>query len=121
MKNTLLAAAAALTLITGTAIAGEGKGEPFPFRAAGLTVSASPALHADTGSAAYPDVTGRPAQLQAAINPDLIPPNGSEGSVQTANSLPAGSSEGTVAYAQAQSVMRYLAQQASRPAEMAQR
>ncbi len=112
MKTTLLAAAA-LSLITATtARAGEGNGEPFPFHAPGVTTYVPFATYAaDTGSAAYPDLAGRSSQVVTAGNSDLLPTVGSEGAVQTANSLPHGFEDGTVALGQAQSVQRYLAQQ----------
>ena len=121
MKTIILAAAAALMLNTGTALAGEGEGEPFPFRAPGLTTSVNPAVHANTASEPYPDLAGYPTQIEAAINPDLVPPNSSEGIIQTAASLPRGFSDGMVAYAQVQSVRRYLAQRIRRATDTAQR
>lgn len=101
MKTTLRAAAAALSLLAATAAhaESEGNGEPFPFRAPGMTAVTSPTYAADTGSAAYPDLTGRPSQVVTAGGPDVLPANGSEGAVQTANSLPRSAMEGTVAYA----------------------
>lgn len=124
MKTTLIAAAAALSLFTvDAAHAGEGNGEPFPFRAPGLMALAAPqALAADTGSAAYPDLAGRSSQVVTA-GASLLPATGSKGIVQTANSLPRGAMVGAVAYTQARSVQRYLAQQEvalARPAWTAQ-
>lgn len=49
----------------------------------------------------------------------VLPANGSEGAVQTAASLPSGFSDGTVAYAQAQSVARYLAAREAEQARLA--
>ena len=110
MKTTLFAAAATLSLVTAAAAhAQEGLGEPFPFRAPGLTVVSPLAYAADTGSAAHPDLTGRPCELVSAGNG----PNAatliitSEGTVQTVNSLPRGSVAGTIAYTQTQSVRRH--------------
>ena len=110
MKTTL-AAVAALCLLTATAAhAGEGNGEPFPFRGPGLMTTVVPrAFAADTGSDGYPDLDGRPFWIETAGGSD-VPVTGSEGVVQTVNSLPRGFEDGTVAYAQAQSVRRYLVQ-----------
>ena len=44
----------------------------------------------------------------------VLPPNGSEGILQTANSLPPGFMIGTPEYAYAQSVQRYFAARAAR-------
>lgn len=49
----------------------------------------------------------------------VLPASGSEGAVQTAASLPIGASDGTVAYAQAQSVARYLAAREAEQARLA--
>ncbi len=100
MKTTLLAAMAALTLVVATAAAhaGEGNGEPFPFHAPGVTIFVTPQTYAaDTGSAAYPDLAGHPSWAVVAGGTDAFPTNGSEAAVQTANSLPRGAMEGTVA------------------------
>ena len=110
MKTTLLAAAAALSLATATAHAARGDSDPFPFRAPGITV-VTPQATADTGSQAYPDLTGRPSWVMTAGGPDAVPMTGSQAGVETANSLPRGFREDTVAYAQALSVQRYFAAQ----------
>ena len=119
MKTILRVALAALSLVA-AAHAGEGNGEPFPSSVPGLTTVSPRAYAADTGSAAFPDLAGRPSWMVAAGGVDVLPSNGSEGAVQTANSLPRGALDGTVAYAQAESVRRHLAQQAGRPAQVAQ-
>lgn len=120
MKTTMTAIAAALSLLATTAAhAGEGNGEPFAFRAPGVTAATAPAFAADTDSAAYPDLAGRPSWAVAAGSPDALPATGSEGAVQTASSLPRGAMDGTAAYAQAQ-LARALARQAAPPAGTAQ-
>ena len=121
--NILTFAIAALLIASASvARAGEGNGDPFPFRAPGVTNVVSPQTYAvDTGSAAYPDFTGRSSWTVAAGGADALSANGSEGAVQTAKSLPQGFAEGTVAYAQAQSVRRYLARQETGQARMAER
>ena len=112
MKLTLLAAAAALSIVTAAAHAeSEGAGDPFAFSAPGITFAA-PRAYADTGSANYPDLRGRPSETATADHLDAAPAAGSEGSVQTANSLPRGFSDGTVAEAQARSVARFFAERA---------
>jgi hypothetical protein len=74
---------------------------------AALVLSA-PAL-ADVGSESYPDFVS--AHAVPVTAGQVLPPNGSEGVVQTANSLPAGFAVGTPAYNYAQSVQRYFAAQ----------
>ena len=99
------AAGLALSVPAGRAFAGEGNGDPFPFRAA-PRVTAGPAFVADTGSAAYPQPTGNGAQPSSLAQ--LEPAFGSEAPVQTAASLPRGAGTGTVAYVQAQSLSRSM-------------
>ena len=117
MRTTLFAAAAALSLVAATAThaasGGAGNGDPFPFRAPGMTVVVNPHSYTDTGSIAYPDLTGRPSQVVTAGSPGVVPMTGGQGGVETANSLPRGFQDGTVAYAQQQSVQRYFAAQAA--------
>ena len=122
MTTTLRAAVAALSLLaTASAHAeAEGNGEPFPFHVPGTTVSSPRSYAADTGSAAYPKVAGRPSWVALPGGPDGVPSTGSEGTVQTANSLPPGALGGTAAFAQGRSVQRYLAQQAIGRAQIAQ-
>lgn len=103
MKTSFLAASA-LALMLGAAHAGEGNGDPFPNTKAGRVVVANETLSSN-GAEAYPSF-GR--VVTVLTQGDVLPSNGSEGMVQTANSLPAGALEGTVAYAQAQSVQRWV-------------
>ena len=107
MKLTILATVAALSLATTAHAESEGAGDPFAFRAPGIT-TVNPSTYADTGSAAFPDLTGRISQAALAGGPNTVATAGSEGTVQTAASLPRGFSDGTVAYTQAQSVARFL-------------
>ena len=102
----LAAAAVSLALSSGLARAGEGNGDPFPFQAASW-VTSGPAFMSDTGTQGYPQLTGRAVQPSSLAM--LEPMAGTEAPVQTAQSLPRGFEEGSVAYAQAQSVNRYLA------------
>ena len=104
--------ALALLMITatplGAAFAGEGSGEPFPNFTAGGTVVANRVL-SDTGSQATPSYG---LGVTVLTQGDLLPSDGSNSIVQTANSLPPGFEAGTVAYAQAQSIQRWaMAQQ----------
>ncbi len=108
MKTTLLAAAALFGLALAPAMAGEGQGNPFPGNFGTLTVTRSLPQVADTGSQAYPDFTGRPGSDLPSLMAEVLPTNGSEGAVQTANSLPSGAEDGTVAYAQARSVNAWM-------------
>lgn len=127
MTKINLIAAAILALSAGTALAGEGAGNPFPFSAPNGAVADVPvAVQQMTGQT--PLLTKNPpnsvpygwrdmttAMRQYATAPimggNVLPTNGSQGAVQTANSLPSGFEAGTVPYEQAQSVQRYLAQQ----------
>ena len=105
-------AAVVLSLSAGQAFAEtEGNYEPFPFRAGDLLTAGRPFV-ADTGSAAYPQPTGN--TTQPSYLAQLEPMAGSEAIVQTANSLPRGFEDGSVAYAQAKSLNRYLAGRLSR-------
>ena len=104
MKTSFLAISA-LALMIGTAHAeSEGNGDPFP-NAAPRAVVANQVL-SDTGSETTPHY-GR--AIAVLTQGDLLPTNGSEGAVQTANSLPTGAAEGTVAYAQARSMRQWVA------------
>jgi hypothetical protein len=120
MRTTLLAAMAALSLASLPAFAGEANNEPFGQPNFGAVTITNPAATADTGSAAYRSFAGHGGVVMAEGR--LIQPNGSQAEVATANSLPKGFSDGTAAYAQAQSVQRYLQAQIARHyAERAQR
>lgn len=103
--KTILIAAAALALTAGGAWAGEGNGEPFGNGAAGRFRVPVVAFN-DTGSTGY---IRTERALPRLANAELLPQTGSEVPVQTANSLPVGAEEGTVAYAQALSVQRWVA------------
>lgn len=105
MKTTFIAAAL-LALTMGMAHAeSEGNGEPFPNHASTGNVVANQVL-SDTGSEAAPRF-GRGVTLLT--QGDVLPTDGTESAVQTANSLPRGFEAGTVAYAQAESVQRWAA------------
>ncbi len=108
----VLAAAMALSFSAGAAVAeGEGNGEPFPFRAVAQITTGSTFV-AGTGSDAYPQPMDN--MVQRSSLGQLEPAPGSEAPVQTALSLPRGAVEGTVIYAQAQSVGRYQAARSER-------
>ncbi len=97
--KTLMLALAALTIAAAPSFAGEANGEPFPNRTPGTATYVGQQA-ADVGSAAYPDVTGRPGTQLMVAAADLAPQTGSEAPVQTANSLPVGAAQGTTAYVQ---------------------
>ena len=105
-KLIIIATVAALSLSTTAFAEGEGNGDPFPFRAQPQTAYVS--ATADVGSQQYP--AANPALSFASNGAAILPENGSNGPVQTANSLPAGFEQGTVAYMQAQSINRWYAQ-----------
>lgn len=118
MKTFILAAIVAFSLGLAPAMAAEGNSEPFPFNAGGFTTRApltAPRV-ADTGSEAYPSIVGRPGSDLPALAGNVVPTNGSEGIVQTANSLPAHFEEGTVAYAQATRIHNWMLAHALRNA-----
>ena len=79
----------------------------------------SQAQFADTGSQAYPNVAGRAGADLPSLAGNVLPTNGSQGIVQTANSLPAHFEEGTVAYAQAKSVQNWMVAHNGRAAAFA--
>ena len=89
--------AAALTLAALPAFAQEGR-DPFAINTPGVTTYVTTQA-ADVGSSAYPSVAGRPGSSLSMLAGDILPVNGSEGLIQTANSLPVGFTDGTVAYA----------------------
>jgi hypothetical protein len=116
MKRILLAAVAAFGFAAGAVQAGEGNQDPFPPATDGTQVVSSPATP-DTGSEAYPIFSGPTVPV---ISGGVLPSNGSEGIVQSANSLPRGFADGTPAYAYAQSVNRYFAARAQQAVQTAQ-
>lgn len=69
---------------------------------------------AGTGSEAYSAFASNRSTAVVAGTDLLVPTDGGDGSAQTADSLPPGAMEGTVAYAQAQSVARYFAERDGR-------
>jgi hypothetical protein len=74
------------------------------------SILSSPAL-VQTGSETYQGLTGPSVPVMSG---QVLPSNGSEGAVQTANSLPPGFTLGTPEYNYAQSVQRYFAARAAR-------
>jgi hypothetical protein len=111
MKISLIAMATIVSLASAPAVrAGEGNGPDFPGLLQPHAVLANP-MTAQTGSEAYPAAIG--TTLNPVVAGNVLPTNGSEGIVQTANSLPPGFTNGTSAAEYAQSVQRYWA---SRPA-----
>ena len=107
-KILITATVAALSLAS-TAFAGEGAGDPFPYRAP--TTPTSVMMSADTGSAQYPAFN--PALSTPPLGEPTLPENGQNGIVETANSLPKGAMDGTVQDRYAQSVNRWFASQAT--------
>lgn len=103
MKNTLIAAAALLSLSALPALAGEGTGDVFALRTPGVTTTTTNmtvAAAADTGSSQYPNVAGRPGSFLGVFASNIVPETGSEAPVQTANSLPRGAEQGNLSYVQ---------------------
>jgi hypothetical protein len=113
MKTMLLAAAAVLSLPVGAALAASPYnvlGNPVPFSAPATSVVAAPPS-SDTGSQAYQGSAPGPAL--PVVEGTVLPTNGSDGIVQTANSLPPGFERGTAGLTQDQSVDRYLQAEAA--------
>jgi hypothetical protein len=112
--KTILCAGLILTAFAAMpAMAGEGNGEPFPAYNGGLTTIVT-SQRADVGSAAYPDIRGRPGTFIELSAGAIVPETGSEQPIQTANSLPPGFTAGLPVYAQLPSV------QPARTAQVAQ-
>ena len=84
MRNALLAALAALPFASLPAFAGEGNGAPFAYAGSGSNAASLAA--ADAGSEARPASRGSVVSTGGA---KLAVAGGSEGLIQTANSLPA--------------------------------
>jgi hypothetical protein len=108
MKTMLFAAAVALSLSAGTASAAPPYnvvGNPFPLSAPSTSIVATPPA-SDTGSQAYQG--SGPDHAALVFEGQVLPTNGSNGIVQTANSLPPGFQRGVAAYTQGQSVGRSL-------------
>ena len=108
MKTLILAAAILGLGVAAPAFAGEGQGDPFAYSTTAGTRLIRQAQAPDVGSAQYPNIVGRPGSNLPRLAGAILPTDGNEGVVQTANSLPRGAEEGTVTYAQAQSVNRWM-------------
>ena len=91
----ILIAATALSLVAATAIAGEGGGNPFPFAAPPVTTDN--ANYKQAASALQNPFPYRTPGV--AVTMSVLPTNGSEGAVQTANSMPPHFEDGAVAIA----------------------
>lgn len=96
--KTILFALVASTALAMPVLAAEGNGEPFPLRTPGVTTNVSRQQRADVGSAAYPNVIGRPGSALTQVAGDIVPDTGNEAVVQTANSLPRGFTQGLPVY-----------------------
>lgn len=101
-SSALLAAAfVALALGVTPAFAGEGRGDPFASASGGWTTAARlRSVAADVGAEQQYRTSGRPG-TDLLLSAELLPVNGSEGVVQTANSVPPKFTDGTVQFAQA--------------------
>jgi hypothetical protein len=106
MKRMLLAMATIATMAASLAAHAEGNGPDFPGLLQPHGVLANPTV-AQSGSEAYPVAVG--TTLNPVVAGGVLPTNGSEGVVQTANSLPREFANGTPAFEYAQSVERYWA------------
>ena len=106
----ILIAAVSLLALSGIRnVYAESNGPALVERPASAAAVLSAPAPADVGSESYPGFAS--AHAVPVTAGQVLPPNGSEGVVQTANSLPAGFAVGTPAYDYAQSVRRYFAAQ----------
>ena len=103
MKSSILVATLALAFGAHAAYAAEGAGDPFPFRAPGVTTSLQNFKQAPGGmDDPYPMKV--PGHVVTTADTDaLAPSNGAEGTVQSLNSLPRGFIDGMPSYAQVRS------------------
>jgi hypothetical protein len=109
----ILVAAVSLLALSGIRTAdAESNGLAVVERPASAAAVLSAPAPADVGSDSYPGFAS--ANAVPVTGGQVLPPNGSEGIVQTANSLPPGFAIGTPAYEYAQSVQRYFAAQEAR-------
>ncbi len=83
-KSIFAVAAVALSLSAGYAFAGEGNGDPFAVQG-DHQISSGRAFVTDTGSDAYPQMTGNATQPSSIA---LLAPAFGDAPVQTASSLP---------------------------------
>lgn len=98
MKKIIAATAAVLTLAAVPAFAGEGNGDPFALRTPPIASTTVAAARPDTGAEDTPNLNVAFAEPQGWTG---LAAGASEATVQTANSLPAGTLDGGVAYARA--------------------
>jgi hypothetical protein len=110
MNKILIAAVSALALSGIAQARAEGGLAEVERPATTGTVLSAPSLR-DTGSETYQGFSGPSVPVMSG---QVLQPNGSEGIVQTANSLPPGFLNGTPEYQYAQSVQRYFAARADR-------
>ena len=120
MKHAVLAATTALTLMLGGPAFAESNNVASVEAPQAPSVVRGGGGSQPGGSEAYPSFNAAMSVPVTAGDGLLLPSNGSEGIVQTAASLPRGFWEGTLAYAQAQSVGRFLAGREERARLVAQ-
>ncbi len=101
--NKILIATSVFSLMLGVAHAAEGNGDPFADRTPHSVIANQ--VVRDTGSESTPTYGPGATVLTQG---DVLPTNGSNAIVQSANSLPSGFENGTVAYAEARSVQRWV-------------
>ena len=100
MRKSLILAIATVTLgLAASQVRAEGNSEPFPF-SADSQVSSGHAFVCDTGSAAYPQLTGE--SVRESSLSQILPTNSNEAVIQTANSLPGHGTPTSSAFALAQ-------------------
>ena len=103
MGNKSVFAAAVMLALSGGQAFAEGNNEPFGYRTVQPVVGAR-AFVSDTGSDAFPNLTGGAAQPSASALRE--PASGSEAPVQSAASLPTGFGMSSTAFVQSASAGR---------------
>ena len=108
-KLSFVAVALAVSLPLGSAFAeGEGAGNPFPYRAPGVTTDYGKLVRRSPDQDFFQYRS--PAQAVTSIDMGATAPqNGNESSVQTANSLPHDANKGMQNYARVDSLRQYWA------------
>ncbi len=120
MKHAVLTASAALALVLGGPAMAESNNLASVESPQTSSVVRAGGISAGGGSKSYPTFDAAHSVTVTAGTDLLLPTSGSEGISQTAASLPHGFSDGTVSYAQAQSVARFLAEHEGRAPVVAQ-
>jgi hypothetical protein len=108
MRFTIVLAITSISMTMSTAFAGEGAGDPFPYRAPGVTtpITGLQALAPD----AFPFPINANGTIETPLDAErMLPSNGAQSAVQSVNSLPPGFENGTAAMLRHKSTQAYEA------------